>query len=132
MIFFKKTFSYFRHKKPIKILKDTLISLFIFIILSLFLIYHIEINNRKRVYENLYKISKGENIEVSIKKMKHRTLFLKYEIQPCTDCGSDKKNIFEIVFKHKDPNDHPNDYPRIYYDRRTKKVTGVWNGCIGN
>jgi len=89
-------------------------------------------NNRKKVYENLDEILVGENINTAINKMKRFTILLEYEMEPCDDCSDNNVFIYQVVFQHKNPNDHPNDYPRVYYDIRTNKVTGKWNGCIGN
>lgn len=128
MNFCKKVLRYYKTVGIIALAKYFLIFTFI----CGFLIYSNEINNRNRVYENLRNIMIGEDVDVSIKKMKRLTIFLEHQTEPCNDCFDDNQHIYQIVFKHKNPNDYPNDYPRLYYDERTNKVTGTWNGSIGN
>jgi len=70
---------------------------------------------------------------VAIKKMKSRIFFLRYRIESCSEyCFENNHNTFvnQIIFERIDKRDPlASQYPRIYFDIRTNKVIGVWDGC---
>lgn len=110
MSFYKKILLYFRTKTLVLIARHTLLA----IVVCLFLLFINEMNNRKRVYENLDKIVVGENIYTAIKKMKHFIVFLNYETLLCNDCFNDNNFIYQVVFKHKYYKIASYQYSRVY------------------
>ena len=128
MNLFKKILLYFKYKKPIQIFKECAIGLVIFGIVFFLLIYAVEVNNRKRVYENIEKIQIGESISTAISKMKSGTLFLEYSSKKCDNCFD--SNVYEIVFYHKHPHHDCIDYPSIEYNLRSGLIVGYGNGCF--
>jgi len=123
-----KISSFFTKPNLRLILRKALIIFFIFC----FLLYINEKNNTKRVYLNLSTVLVGEDVQTAIKKMKHCTFLLEYKDEPCSNSSNNNVYTHEIIFKHKDPNDYPNDYLRLYYDIRTNRITGKWLGNIGS